>query len=607
MTAVWQAGTTYVPGALCIPSSKAPVITPPLVNPSFETGDLTGWVQTSGSWAVAAGGYSGSYQVICTGVGDLDGADAVPVQVGQSITAQGFVNFDNAGTDNGDAVIGLLWLNSASGMIAQTLGSHAGGKGGVWNQSTVTGVAPAGAASVVIRLYGSPPSGGQLAWDDISWNYTETARPPGLVFVATQAAPGKSGTSEPAWPSTAGVSVTDNQVTWEGEFATRVVWQAQALLVSGPTEPAWPEQTGAAIHDGTIDWIAQTSQITDPNCPQSAIVVISSGKVFAGDNDIIRYCATVNPLDWTSANDAGYLPFGLQSFGSNPVAAMNLYRSNLMAFNAQGCQMWQLDPDPANITLLDGLPIASTVNPALQPVANDLIFLSSRGVRSIGIAASSTNLEAGDIGMPIDPLVQAAMKAQASGVPLASTFVPSLGQYWVSFTNADGVTSTVFVYTIPSVGGTGYWSRYAFPFTIQNFTILNDLLYIRSGNDVLVYDQTTFNDYNNDTTVPSRSVTFPGIVQAPWLDMGNPGVNKMVTGFDFVGTGQSPFISFGYDQANQGLYTPSFQIPPDTVPGQIIAMPICAPSMSFKVNYAGGAAWSIQAVNIYVQDERETA
>ncbi len=617
-TPVWQPGATYPPGSLVVPTSAAPIVTTALVNQNFASGTLSGWNASAGTWTVEIGtGYtSGTNSVVCSGVGigTLDKTDVSPVVPGQQITASVFGSITNAGTDDLAFNIIIEWADSSHVILpGASFGNQVGpGPGGHWVQSTVTGTAPVNAAYAFIRLYSTGSNhGATVNFSNASWTYVSQVRSAGLVYKATQAAPGKSGANEPVWPNTAGVSVTDNQVTWMGEIGSLVTWTASPLLLSGATEPVWPLLPGAAVPDGaapsTINWVAKTGQITDANCPQSAVVVIAAGKVFAADNDTIRYSATVNPTDWSSANNAGFLPFGLQTYGSNPVAAMNLYRSNLMAFNSEGSQMWQLDPDPANITLRDSLPIASTHNHALQPVANDLIFLSSRGVRSIGIADSSTSLEAGDIGMPIDPLVQAAMSAAPTGVFTASTFVPALGQYWIAFENSDGLTSTVFVYTIPAVGATGTWSRYVLPFTIQQFTVMNDVLYIRSSDDVLFYDTTTSNDYNADTATPSRSVAFPATVQTPWLDMGNPGVNKMVTGFDFVSTGGPPSVSFGYDQANVGLYTPPFVIPADTVPGQVIPMPICAPSLSMKITYAGGAPWQIQAMNIYVQDERETS
>jgi hypothetical protein len=112
---------------------------------------------------------------------------------------------------------------------------------------------------------------------------------------------------------------------------------------------------------------------------------------------------------------------------------MNLYRGNLVIFNTEGCQMWQVDEDPLNMALLDAVPIGSTQHKALTPVANDLFLLSPLGVRTMGIAAGSQNLMAGDVGMPIDSLVQTAIAAAAANniTPLA-TYYPAQGQFWLA-------------------------------------------------------------------------------------------------------------------------------------------------------------------------------
>lgn len=438
----WQAATTYVPGSIVVPSSSAPVTQPQPANADFETGDLTGWTATgSGTWANSSTTpYIGTHCVLKSGsgYGTLTSTTLLPVQPGQAPTATAYFKLTNAGADDQGVQVQLIFLDAIGSPIGSpTVGNSIIGVGGVWKPSVASGVAPSGATHFVVALYGNTGThGGTLEADQISVTYAYQVANPGIVYKATQAAPGKSASSEPIWPGVVGVPITDNQVTWEGEYATRLVWQASALLQSGATEPTWPTQIGAAVHDGTIDWIGRSAQITDPNCPQSKIVAIGAGKIFAADNDIVRYCATVNPLDWTTPNDAGYLPTGLQTYGSNPVAAMGLYRSNLVVYNAEGFQMWQLDPDPANIALLDALPVASTYNRALAPTANDLFFLSSQGVRSMGISSAGVNLEAGDVGMPIDVLVKDAIRvSKANGNDILSTYVPSFGQYFLAFPN----------------------------------------------------------------------------------------------------------------------------------------------------------------------------
>ncbi|WP_206021105.1 hypothetical protein, partial [Pseudomonas viridiflava] len=124
----------------------------------------------------------------------------------------------------------------------------------------------------------------------------------------------------------------------------------------------------------------------------------------------VKYSATANPLDWSTADDAGYLPTGLQQANSNDMAVLAQYRANLVALNASSFQNWQVDPDPASMALLDQMDgVGSQWQKAAVPVANDLVYLSQLGVRTIGIANAAENLSAGDIGAPVDVLIQQAM------------------------------------------------------------------------------------------------------------------------------------------------------------------------------------------------------
>lgn len=603
MTDIWKSGTTYVPGSLVKPSTSGPPTNVQPANAGFESGTLSDWT-TGGApgWTVATDNpYSGTYAAKASGggIGTLTSDTKIPVSPGDLIRLDCRVRLTNAGTNDLGAQAAIVWLDASDAVIGSpVMGTLIYGKGGFWTVSTCQKNAPAGAASFKPQLSVNTGShGGNVEFDSVAITYYRVTPPAGLVFKATQADPGKSGVTEPVWPTSAGVSVTDNEVTWEGVIATRLVWQASPILQSGGAEPTWPVDAGGMVRDGTIDWTAVSRRIEDENCPNSKIVAIAAGKVYAGDNDIIRYCSTVNPLDWSAEDDAGYLPFGLNTYGANPVAAMNLYRSNLVAFNAEGFQPWQVDADPANSTLLDALPVASTYNKALVPVANDLLFLSSQGVRSIGIAASSTNLQAGDVGMPIDVLVKAKMASTADEP--RGTFLPALGQYWIAFNATDRSTCTVFVYTLNQIGQVGKWSRYVFPFPIDGFMQLGDSLYLRSNDDVLRYDEDAVADFAGD----EREQEFPGLVQYQWLDFGKPGVSKQVMGFDLVGSG-NPSFALGYDQTSEGTFTTDFAVPADTVPGQIIPLPVMAPSMSVRVSYPGGQKWQLQAVNVYLQDMR---
>lgn len=163
------------------------------------------------------------------------------------------------------------------------------------------------------------------------------------------------------------------------------------------------------------------------------------------------------------------------------------------------------------------------------------------------------------------------------------------------------MTTTVFVYTLNRVNAPGKWSRYVFPFPVDYWVIKDDKVYIRSGNDVLRMDRTALYDYQGDPTVPSRQQPFDGIVQWGWLDDGTPGLDKEFDGIDFTGKG-SPFVSFGYDQSNLNAFTAEYLIPANTYPGDLVPVPISAPSVSVRLRFAGPQAWKVQSVNLWVND-----
>jgi hypothetical protein len=446
-TPQWEPGTTYSPGATVVPRVPLASVAVPPANATFNDG-LTGWNARPGWYAGTGGGYNGGACAVLSQHAGVDifltNTNQVPVAVGQTITASCQIAQGPAPAGAAQANVCVIYYDASH--VQLTSGGIADGNLisssnlGKWQKSTVVAVAPAGAVYAAIACRGKNDSGGDsiLKADDFAWDYENGGGSEPLVFTATQADPGKSGANEPAWPPTVGATVVDNQVTWTGGAMTSVAWEAHHLLKSSTTEPAWPTTVGESVHDGSVDWVCVTPQVTDPNCPQSKFVAIVASKIYAADKDTIRFSATVAPLDWSSPNDAGFLPYGLQTYGGNPPAGIGIYRSNLVVFNTEGFQMWQVDEDPANAALLDALPVGTNQQRALSPVSNDLFFLAAQGVRTMGISAGSSNLQAGDVGMPIDKIVQAAVAAAIENgeTPLA-TYYPSQGQYWLAIPDAD--------------------------------------------------------------------------------------------------------------------------------------------------------------------------
>lgn len=619
-TPVWEPGTLYQPGSLVTPRSFSQQVQTPPTDPGFESGTLDDWTVTPVGGAGSGQAYNvfqfeGTYSFLWaggagSGQGSGIGCELVndfraPVLPGQSITAScRCMSVPRHREHHVHSRVRIYWYNESNEQIAISDTTPYGGAGnqfgttGEWVLSTVTAAAPAGAAFASIGAFLTSNQGDDNGAyvDDFQWNYVAQTAPEGLVFRAVQDNAGYSGAIEPAWPVVNGQTVVDNEVTWEATTASRVVWEATPLLVSGAVEPTFPLVPGATVQDNTIAWVAMDHRVKDEKCPHSKIVAIAASKVFAADGDIVGFSATVNPLDWSTANDAGYIPFGLHTYGANAILAMGLYRSNLMVFNEKGYQMWQVDQDPRNMALLDAVPIGSRFHRAIHPVSNDLAILTDQGIRNIGIAGASANAQAGFFGKQIDPLVVEALKAMDAGDEAIGLFWPGAGQYWLFFGDE------AFVLTMNGDKNDMSWSRYQFPAEITDWTLHNGKLLLRAGDLVWEMDEDILgiDDYSDDTDLGTHGTPFEGYIAWPYLDFGPLGIDKELEGIDVVATGEFS-VSIGYNQNNEALATAGYTIDGDTlVNAGMIPFPLTAPSFQFRLTFTYGQFWEWSALNVYI-------
>lgn len=494
----WQPGTLYAPGAVVRPGTNQGAFINAIPNGDFEAGDDGNWVKTAGaSVSVATGGatpYQGTFMGLLScnhSTESLTMNTFGTVTPGQHVHAQAYVSTDASGTDLESWVV-LRWYTSADVFISETLSTGQFGNGSTNNYKIVSveGNAPPTATRCRVQLRSSNgTSTRDSQWDLVVWSLEQPAAVSNFLYEAVQSNAATSGTAQPTWPTTAGNTVVDGGVTWEAIGTSIITWQAIPIMQSGTGEPTFPTDIGSTVldpstytskdshsTDTSMTWTCVNRMITDSKCPNNPAVALGASHVFEGDTDIVDFSAAVDPTDWSSTNNAGYLPTGLNNYGDNPVKVLALYRSNLMAFNASGYQMWQIDPDPQNMALLDAQPIGSIYTQAAQSIANDLIFLTEVGVRNIGTVGATANMQIGNTGQPVDPLVVAQIKA-GTYYPFA-LYYPGRGQYWIVF------GPQAFVLTINGAG-TRSWSRYVFPDAITDWAINESVLYLRSAGDLI--------------------------------------------------------------------------------------------------------------------------
>lgn len=417
-----------------------------------------------------------------------------------------------------------------------------------------------------------------------------TQKRPGLVKVATLtpgtkglfAAFGKLNTfySEGTIDLGAGLFKSNKLSGYAGRI--KDVWFADVF--NGKIYASVQYEDGVTKHHYTD--IAETL-ITDANCPHSQAVIKAStaNKIFAAKGEVVRYCATDKPRDWSAADDAGFLPTGLRFQGARDANALGIYRSNLVVLTTDGAQTWAIDPDPTKMLLSDTVENVGTQYPkTVVNVSGDLYFLSDFGFRSITTQQYTNNLADTDVGSPIDMLVRPIIRNTA--------FAPNAFFHYGTGQYICMVGSVMFVYSVSRSSKIAAWSRYTIPFTVDAFAELNGELYFRSGDVVYRFTPDAYDDDGQP---------FEVLLELPYMDLKAPGQLKRLMGVDMVMEGECDF-SIGFDVRDPDCYTPVVRLRGNTRPSGMIPMEGCGTEFSLRFRNMSKKPFRLDAVTLYYEN-----
>lgn len=339
-------------------------------------------------------------------------------------------------------------------------------------------------------------------------------------------------------------------------------------------------------NDGTIEHHYldgnATTHIADANCPDSNGVVKLSSKLFAIKGDVVRYCKTGDPRDWSLANDAGFLPTGLNSRGDRATNALGIYQNKLVALSRDGAQIWTVDPDPSNMKLEDIVENVGTSFPrSVAAVSGDLYFLSDYGFRSITTLQLTSNLADVDVGSPIDSLVRPETKTP--GIFPRAFYYYGTGQYICAIGNR------LFVYSVSRTAKIAAWSQYFLTHPVDAFAELGQELYIRSGDSVFKLDPAACSD---------DGTQFEVLLDLPYMNFKTPGQLKRIYGVDLVIDGRCEF-SIGYDVRDPDAFTTPVKIRGNTRPQGMIPVECSGTEFSLRFRNFDDKPFKLDAVTIY--------
>lgn len=347
---------------------------------------------------------------------------------------------------------------------------------------------------------------------------------------------------------------------YQGDSLSRIV---NVEVFNGNLYVAAQFTTGTIRHFYISGNDPKTFLITDANCPHSKSFIKKAGKIFAVDNDVVRFSSTGNATDWTADKDAGFLPVSLQQSVNNKPTALGEYQDNLVVFFEDTAQIWQVDADPANHKLISTIPIGTNHTYAHANMSNDIFFLSPSGFRSIAVQAFSTNMMDNDIGSPIDKLVAEDTKF-SHGIKMI--YFRAEGQI-ICFNGTKA-----YVYCFSRSSKISAWCVWEFDFNILYPVEFDSELYFRTEDSYLCRFKSSKQD-------DIKGGTFPVEVELPFLDMRSPGVLKQFTGVDVAMSGSCQ-MWFKFDARNEAYETDELSLYEDTRSLPRIPVEVMATNMS---------------------------
>lgn len=279
-------------------------------------------------------------------------------------------------------------------------------------------------------------------------------------------------------------------------------------------------------------------------------------KMYVVDGRNLRFSAINSPTSF-GGTGSGVIDVTAQDTGSTELVGIEQYYSYLALFARNATQIWQMDTDPLNNTLVQVLGNIGLVAPnAVATYGNgDALFLSDTGIRSLRARDSSNAAVLNDIGAPIDPLVAAkrSVLTPTEAEKIAALVDPLSGHFWMVWGTQVLVLS---YYPNSSISA---WSTFEPNISVDHVTLANSRIAVRSGENLFVYGSVPAGQSPFDPNVPigTSAALYDAStveVELPPIDVGQPATTKLWKALDIAceGTWQ---VYVNPDPAQSGAWT----------------------------------------------------
>jgi hypothetical protein len=300
------------------------------------------------------------------------------------------------------------------------------------------------------------------------------------------------------------------------------------------------------------------NKITDVNC-KGFFCRTFKEKMYTVGGSSMFFSVPFDPKTWTNNPDPSGDPQGagsidLSANDSDMVECMSieLYFDKIAIMSKEATQLWHIDPDPLQNSMVQTIRNAGTVayKSVLGYGSGDVLFLAPDGIRSLRARNSSLAASAADIGSPIDPVLQEIYQTVGDAF-LAQAIAmvqPVTGRFWMILPDRIYVLSA---FPGPKITA---WSEYwpvdaaGLPITITDVAIFRKTIIVRSidhkvyayGGPGQAIPLDTSSAAVEDGTQIAQNVydASPVELEFPFHGGDNPATKKTFVGIDATCTGE---------------------------------------------------------------------
>ena len=315
-----------------------------------------------------------------------------------------------------------------------------------------------------------------------------------------------------------GVSEVDCGAQSGGVNAVAAVAQVVTATVGGTYEDA-------DIFTLTIDGIAYKT--TGLAAGYGITCFTYNQRVWSVTTSLLEYCALNDPTTWGSGT-AGFINMTNQNADNEPLVGIQQYQNRIAIFTRDNIQIWILAVDPSQNTFQQSVQNTGALSSrSISPYGNiDVFYLDTSGERSIRARDSSNAPAVNDVGVAIDPFIQA-YTATLTGQQIGracSVIEPIDGRYWLAIHNR------IFTYSFFPGSKISAWTYYDLTDEIGQADIsemvrAGNRVYLRAGDNIYLFGGDTNSVYPNDNEILAK-------LSLPFLSASKPATVKGITGFD---------------------------------------------------------------------------